>query len=128
MLIYIISHWLHHERMKRAKTIPEILAANIKRRRAELDLTQSQLAERLDISSTYMGELEIASKNASLEVIQRLSEALSMRPYEMFFETGIDDRPSDSREAIRKLTREATAVLNKTVKVTLEELAQKHLK
>jgi len=59
--------------MKRSKSIPDILAANIKRRRTELELTQSKLAERLEISSTYMAELETGRKSASLEVIQRLA-------------------------------------------------------
>jgi len=114
--------------MKQRKSIPQILAANIKRRRAELNLTQSQLAEQLEISSTYIAELEIASKNASLDVIQRLCEVLSMRPYEMLIEEGVDDQSNDSRDAIRNLTKEATTILNKVVKTTLEELAQKHLK
>jgi len=101
---------------------------NIKRRRAELELTQNQLADKLEISTTYMGELEIASKNASFDVLQRLCEVLSMRPYEMFLEEGVDDQSNDSRDAIRNLTKEATLALNRIVKATLEEISQKHLK
>jgi transcriptional regulator with XRE-family HTH domain len=114
--------------MKRKKKgIPQILAENIKRRRAELGWTQFQLAERLELSTTYIAELEIAKKAPSIEVVQRLSDTLGMRPYELFLEEGVDGERNDTRETIRQYVNEATIELNDIVKKTLQALAKKHL-
>jgi transcriptional regulator with XRE-family HTH domain len=113
--------------MKRKTSIPQIIAANIKARRADLGLTQFQLAEKLSISTTYLAELEIAKKSPSIEVVQKLADALGLRPFELFLEPGVDDNPDASREILRSFTKEATLALNKAIKDTLQDLAKKHL-
>jgi transcriptional regulator with XRE-family HTH domain len=118
---------LLHTMKRKKKSIPQVLAANIKKRRTELGLTQFTLAERLGLSTTYIAELEIAKKSPSIEVVQRLSDTLGMRPYELFLEEGVDGQLNDSRETLRHYVKEATIELNDIVKKTLQELANKHL-
>lgn len=58
-----------------------IFAANVKRRRLELSLSQEELAERAGVHRTYVGMLERREKNATLYSIERLAGALGVEPY-----------------------------------------------
>ncbi|MNF65595.1 anaerobic benzoate catabolism transcriptional regulator [compost metagenome] len=58
-----------------------IFAANVKRRRLELGLSQEELAERAGVHRTYVGMLERREKNATLYSIERLAIALEVEPY-----------------------------------------------
>lgn len=55
-------------------------AANVKRRRLELGLSQEELAERAGVHRTYVGMLERREKNATLYSIERLAGALGVEP------------------------------------------------
>lgn len=113
--------------MKRKLNVPKIIAANIKTYRNNLGITQFELAERMEISTTYLAELEIAKKAPSIEVVEKLCKALGIRPYELFLEVGVDDVPNDSRQAVRSYAKEATKVAAKAVSDALQALSQDHL-
>ena len=113
--------------MKRRLNIPSILASNIKAFRTTLSLTQFDLAEKMEISTTYLAEIEVAKKAPSIEVVEKLCLALGVRPYELFLEKGVDDNPNESRNAIRKYAKEANATVSKAVSVALQDLAKRHL-
>lgn len=59
------------------------LARNMKTRRGILKLSQMELAERAELSSGYIGELEIGRKYPAPEVLERLALALETRPYRL---------------------------------------------
>jgi len=44
------------------------------------------LAERSDLSVSYVGEIEVAVKWPSAENLERLSRALHVKPYQLFLE------------------------------------------
>ena len=54
------------------------MGARIKARRLALRLTQERLAERVGISSSFVGHIERGEKKASLETVARLGAALDM--------------------------------------------------
>jgi transcriptional regulator with XRE-family HTH domain len=56
------------------------IAANVRRRRAELGLTQEQLGEAAGISYRYLQEVEQGRKNVTVETLVRLARALRVRP------------------------------------------------
>lgn len=114
--------------MKRKTSIPHVVAQNIKERRAELGLIQAQLAERADISTTYLAEIETTKKSPSMEVLQRLADALNLRPYEFFIEKGIDDKGMDYRKAIRLINKDVSATLPSIISKTLDEITKTYLK
>ncbi|MFI8611182.1 helix-turn-helix domain-containing protein [Pseudomonas sp. NPDC077649] len=58
-----------------------VFAANVKRRRIELGLSQEELAERAGVHRTYVGMLERSEKNATLYSIERLAGALGVEPH-----------------------------------------------
>jgi transcriptional regulator with XRE-family HTH domain len=53
-----------------------VFAANVRRRRLELGLSQEELAEIAGIHRTYVGMLERAEKNVTIYNIERLALAL----------------------------------------------------
>lgn len=59
------------------------LVFNVKRRRAQLAISQMELAERAGISSGYVGEIEMGRKFPTPDVLERLAEALEVRPFRL---------------------------------------------
>ncbi|WP_059000103.1 helix-turn-helix domain-containing protein [Leptolyngbya sp. NIES-2104] len=73
----------------------------IRRRRRELDLSQEELAERAEMHRTYISDIERGIVNPSLEVIEKLTDALNTTVSELFVQYGIDHqevRDHDSAE------------------------------
>lgn len=58
--------------------IREILAANLKRYRRERGISQEELAHLADIDRTYISSLERCQYAASIEVVDRLAQALGV--------------------------------------------------
>jgi len=80
-------------------------------------MTQEKLAEKAGIHHTYVGQLERAEKNASLETIEKVAKALDI-PLETLFEAIVG---GDTENAIAKEIYELiTAQPEKEQKVLLE--------
>jgi len=62
------------------------LAANLKALRQRWGFSQAELAERSDLSVSYVGEIEVAVKWPSAENLERLAKALHVRPHQLFLE------------------------------------------
>lgn len=60
-----------------------IFAANVRRRRLELDLSQEGLAERAGVHRTYVGMLERGEKNVTIYNIERIAQALGVEPHRL---------------------------------------------
>lgn len=58
-------------------------AAKVRKRRHELMLTQEQLAEKANFHVNYVGGIERATRNPSLESIVTLALALSLSPKDL---------------------------------------------
>ena len=57
-----------------------VFAANVRRRRIELNLSQEALAERAGVHRTYVGMLERGEKNVTIYNIERIADALAVDP------------------------------------------------
>jgi transcriptional regulator with XRE-family HTH domain len=57
-----------------------IFAANVRRHRQALGLSQEELAERAGVHRTYVGMVERCEKNVTIYNIQRIAEALEVDP------------------------------------------------
>lgn len=55
----------------------------LRRFRQDKNLSQEELAALLEVSSSFISRLESDLKKPSLEMIFRLSEALSVKPHEL---------------------------------------------
>lgn len=56
----------------------ETFARNIRLLRTQAALTQENLAELADLHRTYIGSIERAERNVSLENVERLAKALKV--------------------------------------------------
>jgi len=64
--------------------IREILAENIREYRRKIGITQSELAERTNISTNFMGMIEQERKFPAPEVLDRIAAALDIDSSELF--------------------------------------------
>ncbi|OQS33811.1 helix-turn-helix domain-containing protein [Chromobacterium haemolyticum] len=55
-----------------------VFAANVKRRRLELGLSQEELAEAAGVHRTYVGMIERGEKNVTIYNIERFAMALGV--------------------------------------------------
>ena len=61
----------------------QIFASNLRRIRAERELTQEKLADLAGIDRTYVSALERQVYSASLDTIERLADVLKVEPDEL---------------------------------------------
>jgi len=61
-------------------TIMERVGRNVKHRRAALGWTQQELAGKIGTSRIYVAQVEAASKQLSLEMLDRFARALRTKP------------------------------------------------
>jgi transcriptional regulator with XRE-family HTH domain len=67
-------------------TLVAVFAANVRRRRLELELSQEELAERAGVHRTYVGMLERSEKNVTIYNIERIARALQLEPWKLLKE------------------------------------------
>ena len=61
-----------------------ILSSNIKRCRLRDNISQTTLAEKLEISTNFLSDIERCKAWISPETLVRLAAALKIEPYELF--------------------------------------------
>ncbi len=64
----------------------EILANNLKEKRGELGLSQEALADIAGLHRTYVGSVERAERNISIDNIERLAKALNVHASSLLME------------------------------------------
>lgn len=57
-----------------------VLALNVRKRRRTLGLTQEELAFRAEIDRTYVSAIERSVYAVTIDVLEKLSEALNVEP------------------------------------------------
>ena len=62
----------------------QLLGFNIKQYRVKLGLTQARLAEKADASTQYVAMIELGRKFPSVELLDRLAEALEVDNLDLF--------------------------------------------
>ena len=63
--------------------IREVFAANLRRLRHELEMSQDDLAYEAEVSRSYLSQIEKGSYYASLKIIERLAKVLKVQPAEL---------------------------------------------
>ena len=61
-----------------------LLAHNIKEQRRILGITQSKLAERVETSTHYIGQIELGNKFPTPEMLERIAAALEIDSPQLF--------------------------------------------
>ena len=66
------------------KNIKALLGENIKKNRANLGLTQAQMAEKAKMATNYLGLIESGKKFPSAEMIERIAASLGIDTIDLF--------------------------------------------
>ena len=64
-----------------------VFIQNLKKYRKAKKVSQMALAEKCETSPSYIGEIEIGKKFPSVEMIQKIADALDIAPYRLFMES-----------------------------------------
>jgi transcriptional regulator with XRE-family HTH domain len=64
----------------------QVLAKNIRQLRKNLGLSQEELAHRAKVYRTYMGAIERSEQNISIDNIEKIANALEVKPHQLLDE------------------------------------------
>lgn len=64
--------------------LPKSLGKKIQRKRKSLKITQEELAEKVNISTVYVGYIEQGRYAPSLEVLEKIARALKTKLSDLF--------------------------------------------
>lgn len=66
-----------------SKSILEKFGEKVREQRLKQRLSQEELASRAGVHRTYIGMIERAEKNITLENIEKIAKALNMKPSDL---------------------------------------------
>jgi len=95
--------------------IREILAQNMKTYRQKLCMTQSELAERANISINFIGMIEQKRKFPAPEILERIAAALEVEPSDLF------SASTSPETELKKLHKEILADLSQAISKGVEK-------
>jgi transcriptional regulator with XRE-family HTH domain len=106
--------------------VKEILAQNLKKNRRRLGITQPELAEKANLSTHYLGMIEIARNFPTADVLERLAAALGIKPNELF---SVADSPERAMEQLQQAILDnfdkKLENLDKTIECALDKAIEK---
>lgn len=66
--------------------ILEIFGTNLRKYRTQKGYSQEKFAERCGLHRTYISDIECFQRNVSLLNVQKIADALGVKPYVLFME------------------------------------------
>ena len=66
--------------------IKEIFGVNVRKYRNALGVSQEKFAEMCGLHRTYISDIECFQRNVSLESVQKIADALEIKPYQLLRE------------------------------------------
>lgn len=78
------------------------LGSTVRRLRHEADLTQEQLAERIEISPSYLSHIESDRREPRIEVLRRLAQELPVWPGLLLGAVVQTEMPEELRSAFER--------------------------
>jgi len=99
-----------------------LLSVNIKRFRSRRGWSQARLAEKLDISTNFLSDIETTKGWVSPLTLVKLAAALNVEVYELFKpENSVS---GDLKDVVNKLAQDLTAVLTESVEYTRKQYTE----
>ncbi len=96
-----------------------IFAKNLKTLRRMQNLTQAVLAEKCDLSTNYIAEMEAGKKFPSPRTLEKIAEVLMVKPYRLLIEpdkTVLFNKEELTGWVIKEMKREIDSVVAKYLK------------
>ena len=113
-LLFIFVFFLKYRGMP--KPLLEILAENVKYYRAKTGLSQLKFAIQLNISPSYLNDIENGRQYASLKMIERLANEFKIEPYQLLLPKDIsvqDVNLAEYENELRALKEQVVELFNK---------------
>jgi len=66
--------------------LQDIFVENLKKHRRKSGFTQAQLAEKVNVSTHHVGMIELSRNYPTLELVERIANALDIEIYELFID------------------------------------------
>jgi len=113
--------------------IKTTLGRNIKLLRAHRQFSQAVLAEKADISITYLSKIERGIKYPKPDILSQIAESLGVAVYELF-KTNLESKPAplvvsdDRKKLINRLSKVMTTKVNNAVNDTMERVFKDFMK
>jgi len=102
----------------------DLLSINIKRFRGRKGWSQAKLAEKLDISTNFLSDIETTKGWVSPLTLVKLAAALNVEVYELFKpENSVS---GDLKDVVNKLAQDLTTVLTESVEYTRKQYTEEN--
>ncbi|MCL2209056.1 MAG: helix-turn-helix domain-containing protein [Treponema sp.] len=95
-----------------------ILGKNIKFFRYRMEYSQADLAEKADISITFLSNIERGLKYPKPDTLLKLAESLEINVYELF---KTDIIPDDNKKLINRLSEDITYKVNQAMESVFKQ-------
>ncbi|MCL1814604.1 MAG: helix-turn-helix transcriptional regulator [Treponema sp.] len=92
----------------------QVPALNMKEKRRTLGFSQAKLAEKVNTAPTYIAMIELEKKFPSVEMLERIAEALQMDTTELF--------------SAESLPRNSIKKLHKSILIEFQKIVERKLK
>ncbi len=110
---------MHNSFMQKGKPrIVYLFSDNIRKRRTEIGLTQSQLAERVGISIRHLSDIERADTFPSPEIIELIAAEFGVDSYTLFL-------PGEVARKELLLSSRVKAILDEELEKAIENTSQR---
>jgi len=91
--------------------LQNIFVQNLKKYRHECGLTQAELAEKVKVSTHHIGMIELSRNYPTLELVERISDALNIEIHELFVDphsrnTELDQLRQEIKDDMKQLLDE----------------------
>jgi len=100
--------------------VQELLVLNMKNARQRFGYSQMKLAEVCNLSTSFIAEIESGKKFPSSSSILKISEALGLKPYQLFLEKE-EGSAVDKYKTLTELYKELKSVINGDLERTVKK-------
>jgi len=94
----------------------EIFAYNLKKKRRNCGISQAQLAEKVGVSTHHIGMIEIARNYPTMELVERIANALNIEIHELFVD------PISTHEELERLYQTVANNIERVVSEAVEKV------
>ena len=93
-----------------------VFVQNLRKYRRKIGFTQAQLAEKVNVSTHHIGMIELSRNNPTLELVERIADALNIKTYELFLDL------LSPNEELEQLRQEIRTDMKQLLDETLEKV------
>jgi len=123
----MISTYYYSARSNMTRTpIIDIFAKNLKENRKKKGLTQSQLAEKVNVTSHHIAMIETEKNNPAMDLVERIANVLNIEYYELFIKKPIPKDVMDTiKNDVREVVKEVVAELYNYPRVDISKTTKR---